>query len=95
MSGSGPAVGMSGEEIEELAGAIEEQSAEAAHLIEDLLVAARADLNGLQLHLESFPLGEQAEAVTLANKARTWAEDEDASEPEVDELDLPEGDLEA
>ena len=56
---------MSGEEIEELAGAIEEQAAEAAHLIEDLLVAARADLNGLQLHLESFPLGEQAEAVTM------------------------------
>ena len=49
-----------------LAGAIEEQSAEAAHLIEDLLVAARADLNGLQLHLESFPLGEQAEAVTMS-----------------------------
>jgi signal transduction histidine kinase len=57
---------LSGEEIEELAGAIEEQSAEAAHLIEDLLVAARADLNGLQLHLESFPLGEQAEAVTMS-----------------------------
>jgi two-component system sensor histidine kinase MtrB len=57
---------MSGEEIEELAGAIEEQSAEAAHLIEDLLVAARADLNGLQLHLDSFPLGEQAEAVTMS-----------------------------
>ncbi len=57
---------MSGEEIEELAGAIEEQSAEAAHLIEDLLVAARADLKGLQLHLESFPLGEQAEAVTMS-----------------------------
>lgn len=56
---------MSGEEIEELAGAIEEQSAEAAHLIEDLLVAARADLKGLALHLESFPLGEQAEAVTM------------------------------
>lgn len=56
---------MSGEEIEELAGAIEEQAAEAAHLIEDLLVAARADLKGLQLHLESFPLGEQAEAVTM------------------------------
>jgi signal transduction histidine kinase len=57
---------LSGEEIEELAGAIEEQSAEAAYLIEDLLVAARADLNGLQLHLESFPLGEQAEAVTMS-----------------------------
>ncbi len=56
---------LSGEEIEELAGAIEEQSAEAAHLIEDLLVAARADLKGLQLHLEPVPLGEQAEAVTM------------------------------
>ncbi len=57
---------MAGEEIEELAGSIEEQAAEAAHLIEDLLVAARADLKGLQLHLDSFPLGEQAEAVAIS-----------------------------
>lgn len=57
---------MAGDEIEELAGAIEEQAAEAAHLIEDLLVAARADLNGLQLHLDSLPVGEQAESVTMS-----------------------------
>ncbi|MDH3249350.1 MAG: HAMP domain-containing histidine kinase [Acidimicrobiia bacterium] len=74
---------LSGEEIEELAGAIEEQAAEAAHLIEDLLVAARADLNGLHLHLESFRLGEQAEAVTMSIPAaydRQIRVDDDGSE---------------
>jgi signal transduction histidine kinase len=74
---------LSGEEIEELAGAIEEQAAEAAHLIEDLLVAARADLNGLHLHLDSFRLGEQAEAVTMSIPAaydRQIRVDDDGSE---------------
>ena len=42
---------------------IREQALDASHIIEDLLVAARADMQSLQLHTEAFSLREQVVAV--------------------------------
>lgn len=51
-------------EIEELVAVIADQSREMAHIVEDLLVVARADIDGLSLSSETVDLAAQAETVT-------------------------------
>jgi len=54
---------MTAEELDELNGIIAVQSRELAELVEDLLVASRADLGNLSIRPEPTDLGEQVERV--------------------------------
>lgn len=54
---------ISSEERLELMGMIAEQSSEVANLIEDLLVAARADTGAIRVHAESLQLRESVDSV--------------------------------
>ena len=50
-------------DIDELTTAIRQQAADAAHIIEDLLVAARADLGSLLLHPQEIDVREEVRSV--------------------------------